>query len=113
MIQAILHENPNGNLYGFTVKGHAESVPEGEYDLICAAVSMLTHNIVHGLEALSPDEVIYHVGDDGFLDAYVPEAKAGNASEETALLLDLLQLGLHDLEEQYRSFIRVRRHSLL
>ena len=61
MIEIIIHRR--GNQYaGFVSKGHAGYAEEG-YDIICAAVSVLTVNTINSIEAFTTDHFAVRQGD--------------------------------------------------
>ena len=80
---------------GFTVKGHAAYAEEG-YDIICAAVSVLTVNTLNSIEAFTED-AFSGEQDDGYIKCEFPE----ELSEKAALLMDSMVLGLTDIQNNY------------
>ena len=80
---------------GFSSIGHAEYAEEG-YDIICAAVSVLTVNAVNSIEQFTEDHFSAKQGD-GLLSCMVDEP----VSKETQLLLNSTILGLQDIQENY------------
>ena len=89
-------------------KGHAGYAEEG-YDIICAAVSVLTVNTINSIEKFTED-------------AFKAEAKDGMVrwkftelplSKEANLLMDSLVLGLMDIQENYgKKYIKIIEKSL-
>lgn len=93
----------NGRYTGFRSEGHAEYADEG-YDIICAAVSVLTTNTANSIEALTSSEVKAS-GKKGMLTCQFPEG----LDEKGELLVDSMVLGLKDIEAAYgSSYIRLR-----
>ena len=88
---------------GFSSKGHAGYAEEG-YDIICAAVSVLTVNTINSIEKFTED-------------AFKAEAKDGMVrwkftelplSKEANLLMDSLVLGLKDIQGNYgKKYIKI------
>lgn len=88
---------------GFSSKGHAGYAEEG-YDIICAAVSVLTVNTINSIEKFTDD-------------AFKAEAADGMVrwkftklpiSKEAELLMDALVLGLEDIQENYgKKYIKI------
>ena len=66
---------------GLTVDGHAGYAKTGN-DIICAAVSVLTQNLVNSVEALTEDKVLCYM-ENGHMDI-----KWENLSEQGKLLVD-------------------------
>ena len=94
MIEIIIHRR--GNQYaGFVSKGHAGYAEEG-YDIICAAVSVLTVNTINSIEAFTTDHFAVRQGD-GLVELILD----GTVSKETALLIDSRILGLQDIQKNY------------
>ena len=60
MIKVVLSRDDYGMCNGFHVTGHAGYADSG-YDIICAAVSVLTQNTVNSIEQLTDDELSYEV----------------------------------------------------
>ena len=98
----------NGEYVGFSSKGHAGYADEG-YDIICAAVSVLTVNTINSIEKFTDD-------------AFKAEAKDVRVrwkftelplSKEARLLMDSLILGLEDIQENYgKKYIKIVEKSL-
>ena len=107
MVEAVFQMNSRNKVQSFVISGHTESVPAGQADPICAAVSFLGQNSINGIEALTPDAIRYKANDDGYLEAVVPAAARAEESEKTDLILDLLVLGLESLATQYSRFVKV------
>ncbi len=93
---------------GFQSKGHAGYAEEG-YDIVCAAVSVLTVNTINSIERFTED-------------AFQAEAAEGMVrwkftelplSREAKLLMDSLVLGLEDIQETYgEKYIKIVKKSL-
>lgn len=93
---------------GFSSKGHAGYAEEG-YDIICAAVSVLTVNTINSIEKFTDD-------------AFKAEAADGMVrwkftklplSKEAKLLMDSLVSGLEDIQETYgKKYIKIVKKSL-
>lgn len=79
---------------GLTVDGHAGYAKTGN-DIICAAVSALTQNLVSSIEALTEDKVLYQV-ENGHMDI-----KWENLSEQGNLLVDSFFIGICGISNTY------------
>lgn len=87
----------------FSCKGHAGYAEEG-YDIICAAVSVLTVNTINAIERFTED-------------TFEAEAADGNVSwkftmfplsDKASLLMDTLVMGLEDIQESYgKKYIKI------
>ena len=80
---------------GFQVTGHAGYAESG-YDIICAAVSVLTVNTANSIETLTGDTIEDHE-EDGFLSCRFPNGLGENGR----LLMNSMILGLHQIEANY------------
>ena len=82
---------------GFRSEGHAGYAEEG-YDIICAAVSVLSVNLVNSIEEFTEDAYqVEQAEDGGYLKVLFPEG----LSEKAALLMDSLVLGIENIEAEY------------
>ncbi len=84
----------SGEYRGFRSEGHADYAEKG-YDIICAAVSVLTVNTVNSIEAFTEDAMSV-TADEGLV-----ELQLENISKETRLLMDSMVLGLQDIQNNY------------
>lgn len=80
---------------GITVDGHAGYAKTGN-DIICAAVSALTQGLIHSLDALTDDEISYHIAN-GHVDINYE-----NLSEQGKLLVDSFFIAVSDIQLAYR-----------
>lgn len=99
----------SGDQYvGFSSKGHAEYAEEG-YDIICAAVSVLTVNTLNAIEKFTEDAFSAEAAD-GMVRWKFTERPV---SEKTALLMDTLVLGLEDIQESYgKKYLKISKIDL-
>lgn len=94
MIKIEIHKS--GQQYkGFRSQGHAGYAEDG-YDIICAAVSVLTVNAVNSIETFTEDAFQVQQ-DDGLLELMLTDTP----SRETDLLLNSMVLGLQDIQNNY------------
>ena len=94
MIEIIIHRK-NHRYTGFLSRGHAGYAEEG-YDIICAAVSVLTVNTINSIEAFTSDQFAVRQ-EDGMIELILE----GTISKETSLLMDSMVLGLQDIQKNY------------
>ena len=95
MIRVIVSKDRDGNYREVSVAGHADSVPEDEYDLVCCAVSVLTINTANALESFTGESFIAD-SEEGYIDLKFP----GAPGHDAVLLLDTLTLGLSDIADK-------------
>jgi len=105
MIEATILRD-EGKIYGFRILGHAESVPEGEYDLVCCAVSVLSENTVNAIGRLTKDRPVREEvnEEEGLLWFELPK----DCSRSSRLLLNAMALGLEDIAKQYEKHLTIR-----
>ncbi len=88
---------------GFSSKGHAGYSEEG-YDIICAAVSVLTVNTINSIEKFT-DDAFKAEAADGMVRWKFTELPL---SKEAKLLMDSLVLGLEKIQENYgKKYIKI------
>ena len=101
MITITLYKHQN-QYQGFVSRGHAGYAEEG-YDIICAAVSVLTVNAINSIEQFTGDTIAVR-SDEGYVELILE----GDVSRETTLLLDSMVLGLQDIRETYgKKYLRI------
>ncbi len=96
MIQAVFYRNPEGRLFGFSLKGHAGFEEAGK-DVVCAAVSALSINTVNAAENLTDAGFSCEQGDSGELNFHFTDSMG----DREQLLMDALELGLTSIQEEY------------
>ena len=100
MIKILIHKTEEG-IVAFSCKGHADYADEG-YDIVCAAVSILTVNTSNSVEKLT-GTAMKSKQKDGNLSFQLTE----KPNDKTELLLQSMLLGLRDIEEQYPKYLKV------
>lgn len=87
---------------GITVTGHAGYAEPGK-DIVCAAVSVLTQNLIASLDTFTDDLGDYHIEPGNINIAYE------NLSEQGKLLVDSFFIGICQIQEAYGSqYVQVR-----
>ncbi len=82
------------------VVGHAGYAAPG-FDIVCAAVSTLTQNLIKSIEALTQDPIEYTIESGKIIFKY------GNVSERSKTLIDSFFIGICNLIEEYPEYIRL------
>ena len=85
----------DGLYTGFTCEGHAGYAEEG-YDIICAAVSVLSVNLVNSIEEFTEDGMDVTSGD-GLIELRLD----GELSQEGQLLMRAYILGIQSVQKTY------------
>ena len=106
MIKIEINRNYIGNVYRFKVEGHAESVPDGELDPICAIVSTATQFAVLGLIDVLDIKVDLTIGS-GILDCKLPKITDKETLSKSNVLMETLVLTLRQVQEQYADYIKL------
>lgn len=88
--------------YGIKVKGHANLDIKGR-DIVCAAVSMLTQNLIISIQDLTDDEV-FHVQESG---EAVIKLDFENLSEKAKTLIDSFFLGICSIANEFPNNVKV------
>ena len=105
MIKADFVRNKTGHLESVTLTGHAGS---GEYgfDIVCAAVSALSINLVNSLEVLADCAVDLDINekDGGYMRIAISHM-THNTEEKVQLLFVSFLLGMTNLEENSSVFV--------
>ena len=101
MTTVTFEKNEHGYV-AFTCFGHAgyakKRLKGYEPDILCAAISALTENVVNGLEELAGEQLtVSQNADDGFLRCEIKS----KLKESSVLLIDAYALSLKNLSERY------------
>lgn len=87
---------------GITVDGHAEYAEAGK-DIVCAAVSVLTQNLISSIESLTEDSIEYEK-----MPGHI-SIKFKNLSEQGKLLVDSFFIGVSDIQRAYGDkYVRIQ-----
>ena len=92
-----------GKILGFECKGHAGYAEEG-YDIICAAVSILTTTCANALESVAGIKGKATV-DDGYMQVLIEKGQAGH---DTQVIFRTVLQGLRDLEDAYPEYLQLK-----
>lgn len=84
-----------------TISGHAGYAESGN-DIVCAAVSAISYNLVRGLDSLTIDTVIC-AAREGNMDI-----EYENLSERGRLLVDSFFIGICDIANNYPKYLKIR-----
>lgn len=96
----------NGELKGFSIKGHAGAAKMGEYDMVCAAISAVCYTALGGLEELCGINTYKEF--DGDLTMTLPDDMTTEAWAKAQIILETMEIGLKQIENQYSHHIQVR-----
>lgn len=102
MITIKLQYDVDQQMNGFEISGHADFDDAG-YDIVCAAVSVLSETALLGLLKYAKQYVHYEIHD-GFLSVQLKQV-----SHETSIILETMVLGLEEVARQYTKFVVLDR----
>jgi uncharacterized protein YsxB (DUF464 family) len=106
MTRITVQTDANGDIAGFIASGHAGGNRDGEYDLICSAVSALTTTAVNALETVGGISARVEV-EDGYLACFLPDGLDRQQKQTGEIILRTILTGLNNIEESYPKWIRV------
>lgn len=110
MIKINLYYNNQGNLWRFKLCGHAEYAEYGN-DIVCAAVSMIVINTINSIEALTSETLAVKNDEKrGYIDCTLGDIRINKGSKEAMLLLESMELGLKNIEKDYKDHIQINVH---
>ena len=102
MISVSLRRNTNGDVYGYSVIGHADA------SVVCPSVSLFAINTANAIKTLTDEPLNYGRNPDGgFLQIELPRMKSGHRNNEANLLLESMVLGLQLIKEKYSDEIEI------
>ncbi len=104
MIRIVLTKK-DGEIKKVEIKGHAGYAKYGR-DIVCSAVSSIASAALMGLMEFCTRKVEY-VKEDGYLVFTVPEAESAEEKIRTDAILKTMELGLRDVQEGYRAFVKM------
>lgn len=87
-------------LDGITINGHAGYAEAGK-DIVCAAVTALTENLIDSIESLTKDEIQYEISP-GRVDIHYKDL-----SEDGKLLVDSFFLGISGISQDFPEYVKI------
>lgn len=109
MIRVIMKKS-GGKLRGIRISGHANAAAHGE-DIVCAAVSVLGQTMLLGVADQLGREIPYEMGE-GKLSFDLPEDLKGEESIRAEALMQTLCLGIENLQQSYRKYIKITKEEV-
>lgn len=104
MTKVTIYKNEFDECVGFRAYGHAGYDDEG-YDIVCAAISVLTINTMNAIEAFTEEDFSVESNEEeGYIDYRVSDRPA----KESTLLLNTMILGLESIVENYENYIDLK-----
>jgi len=106
MIRIDIRTDPEGLLWGFTVKGHAGYDEVGK-DIVCAAVSAVVQTAVIGLQEVAGIDV-EHTQKDGYLQCVLPDQLKEDEKKAASIILQTMLAGLKSIKIGYPNLISIQ-----
>ena len=100
----IVFYRKSGKIIGFQSKGHAGYGMRGT-DVVCASVSALIINTINSIEQLTQDRYDSNVNDRR---ATIDFRVDGEASAQTDILFNSLELGLNEIAKAYPGNVSIK-----
>ena len=107
MTHITFYRSERSGYRGYEANGHAQDITEGEYGLVCGAVSVLTITGVNALERVAQLTPVASV-QDGYIACFLPQGLNDAQWQDAQTILRTIREGLCDLEKQYPEFISYR-----
>lgn len=89
----------NEKRLGFAIKGHANFDQHG-YDIVCAAVSILSYTAVNTLD-------YYEIDFDFFDDEKEMNVSLKNSNEKSEIILNNFEIGIKTLLTNYNEYVNL------
>jgi len=105
MTKATIYRSKNGDITGFDIRGHAGSANNGEFDMVCAAISAVAYTALGGLDEICC--VNTYKESDGNLRMFLPDNMASDAWTRAQIILETMEIGLKQIENEYSRYIQV------
>lgn len=86
---------------GITVTGHAGYAQPG-HDIVCAAVSILTQNLIKSIEDLTDEKIEYSISPGK------ADIRYGNLSEKSKTLVDSFFIGICMIADEFPDHVRIK-----
>ena len=96
----------SGEIKGFSIKGHAGAEKTGEYDLVCAGISAIGYTALGALDELCG--IHTYKESEGNLQLTLPDTMTAEAWAKAQIILETMDIGLKQIENQYARHIQVR-----
>lgn len=103
-----IKRDDSGRIVSMKALGHAGASREGEYDLVCCAVSILMQTAVNALENVAHIIPACEVDENkGFLEFTLPINLTDTERYSASIILDSIYTGLCGLKDSYPKYIRI------
>jgi hypothetical protein len=104
VISIEISRDNNSRVYAIDCQGHAEMAGEGEYDLVCASISIIVQSAYLGLKEHLHRKVAYHRASGDFQVMLQDEA-----DDLTEAIFGTVVLGVENVAGQYPGVVRITK----
>lgn len=108
MVRVEIIRTAKGDVAGFHARGHAGFARRGS-DIVCAAVSVLTHTAIIALPrhaGVTPQ--VTADDESGDLSCFLPEGLDAEQAERAQIILESMVTGLREVAREYGKHVRVK-----
>lgn len=92
------------DIQGFLIKGHANTGAQGEYDMVCAAVSGIAYTALGALDEMCGIRTFHETN--GKIEMMLPEFLEEALRYKATIIMEAMEIGLKQIELQYPRYIR-------
>lgn len=111
MIKVSFFKDKNENILKFTVEGHS-GYGESGADIVCSAVSILTHTTYVSLLKLcniSENDLFVDVCEEtGYMVVNLPKYLDNKIIEKTQIVFQIMEIGVKEMIESYSEYITLK-----
>lgn len=111
MINVKIYRDSNGNIFKYTVEGHAGYSTSGS-DIVCAAVSMLTQTTLIALNEvckIDEEDIDYFIDDEkGKMSVAIPKTLQSEKLYSANIVLKTMEVGIKALIDSYPRYITLK-----
>lgn len=93
-------------ILGYIVQGHADYDEAGQ-DIVCAAVSVLAQTALLGLEQFLPDQYLWEIQQDGYMECRLGEHLTQEEAHDAQVILMTMLRGFESIQAQYGDYIEI------
>lgn len=98
-----------GDIYtGFILEGHAGH-NDGEYDMVCTAISVLATTTINAIESVAGISPIYDIIDDinGIMHISLPDGVCDTSMHDAQVIIKTMIQGLKDIKQEFPEYINL------
>jgi len=104
MTHITFFKNSNKEITGFYSAGHAGYAESG-YDIVCAAISVLTINTINSVEQFTEDKFDLSVNEEEGIVIF--KLLSDSISSQTSILLKSYELGINSIAKENPNYLSI------